>query len=372
MELDHGPSSACTDAGPGPGRPAGWGERADLAQHSLDRYFAAPGEQLLHNRHPCAPGDDEVFNFWWLAHVIDARVDAFHRTGDEDWLRRARAVRDNILARNGGSPINDYFDDVLWYALAVLRLADAAESAGGGREAELREEVAVIWRHVRDNGWNEHEGGGVAWRVQQPYYKNTPANGPFVILSARLYWRERRPGRLEWARRTMDWLESRLVRADGFVEDGVNRNGDHQIDTAWRFTYNQGLYIGACVELARVTGAREYLRRAARTARTAIAELAVEDVFAHETGGGDVGLFKGIFYRYAAGLAMITGDAELSDFLLRGAERLWRDGLAPGSLLAGDDWRRPPEGPVSFSTQLSAIMATEACAMLAEAAAARG
>ncbi len=356
-----------------PDPPADWERRADLVQHSLERYFGAPGVQLLDNRHPLAPGDNDVFNYWWLAHVIDARVDAYRRTGDAEWLRRARAIRDNILERNGGSPINDYFDDVLWYALAVLRFADAAEAAALGHdEPELREEVIRVWRHVRDNGWNDHEDGGVAWRTQQPYYKNTPANGPFVILSARLFQRTEEPGYLEWARRTMDWLEGHLVRPDGFVEDGVNRLGDHAIDTAWRFTYNQGLYIGACVELARATGDREYLNRALRTARTAVAELAVDGVFTHECGGGDEGLFKGIFYRYATGLAIATGDAELSDFLLRGTERLWSDGFAPGSLLAGDDWRRPPEGPVGFSTQLSAIMATEACTVLARAAAVRG
>ena len=346
--------------------PADWDGRAGLAQRSLEFYFGAPGVQLLNNRHPLAPGDNDVFNYWWLAHVIDARVDAYHRTGDEAWLRRARAVRDNILLRNNGSPINDYFDDILWYALAVLRLSDAA-----GGDPQLRDEAIRIWRHVRDHGWNDHEGGGVAWRVQQPYYKNTPANGPFIILSARLFARTKEPAYLEWARRTMDWLEGHLVRPDGFVEDGVNRLGDHAIDTAWRFTYNQGLYIGARVELARVTGEPVHLPRATRTAHTAIAELAPDGVFLDEGEGGDEGLFKGIFYRYATDLAVTTGDAELSRFLLSCADRLWTDCLRPDSLLAGNDWRRPPEGPVHFSTQLSAIMATEACALLARTATGR-
>lgn len=349
------------DATPSPGP---WSETADLAQRSLDHFFGAPEPQLLHNTYPA--GDDSTFNYWWLAHVIDVRLDAYHRTGDPAWLALAEATDANLRGRNGGSLFNDYFDDMLWYALALERLARAT-----GRSGPL-DDARAIWEHVVEHGWNDTLGASVAWRKQQLYYKNTPANGPFVILSARLHAHDAQPRYLAHGRASFDWITRTLVGPDGFVEDGINREGDGRVDTPWRFTYNQGLYIGACVELARVTGAREYLRRAARTARTAIAELAVEDVFAHETGGGDVGLFKGIFYRYAAGLAMITGDAELSDFLLRGAERLWRDGLAPGSLLAGDDWRRPPEGPVSFSTQLSAIMATEACAMLAEAAAARG
>ena len=338
-----------------------WNQRADLAQASLFRYFAAPEPQLLHNRYPCQPGDDDVFNYWWLAHAMDVRLDAYERTGDPAWCQQARRIFDNILARNGGSPFNDYFDDMLWFALATLRLADAT-----GDEA-FRSVAIRIWHHVRDNGWNEHQGGGIAWRVAQPYYKNTPANGPFIILSARLHSRTRESHYLEWALRTMAWLEQTLVEPDGFVHDGINRLADGAIDKHWRFTYNQGLYLGACVELARNTGDDDYLRRALRTARTAVAELMTDGVFADEGEGGDEGLFKGIFYRYARLLVDATGDAELRATLLNSTNILWERGFAEGETLAGNDWSRPPTGSVAYSTQLSAIMATEACAALAAA-----
>jgi len=330
---------------------ATWTERADLAQHSLDEHFGAPGEQLLHNTCPSEPGDDEVFNYWWLAHLIDVRVDAFERTGDPAWLRKARDAHDNILARNGGALFNDYFDDMLWFALATLRLARAAD------DAELSAEAAALWAHVAENGWNDVEGGGIAWRVQQPYYKNTPANGPFVILSARL-------GHLDWAERTMDWLETNLVTPDGFVHDGRNRQEDHAVDTDWRYTYNQGLYIGARAELAKSTGDTSHLDGGLRTARTAVAELMDGGVFAHEGDGGDEGLFKGVFYRYARLLAEATGDEELRAVLLDSTEILWRQAFGGGSLLAPGDWRKPATGKVFYSTQLSAVMATEACAAL--------
>jgi predicted alpha-1,6-mannanase (GH76 family) len=336
-----------------------WGARADLLQQSLDRYFGAPGGQLLNNWHPCEPGDNDVFNFWWLAHVMDVRIDAYHRTGDERWLKQARVIYDNIRRRNSGSLFNDYFDDMLWLALATDRLAEAA------RDDELRAQAARIWAHVSEHGWNDHEGGGIAWRVSQPTYKNTPANGPFVILSARLYRRTGDPGHLAAAKRTMGWLEKILVRPDGFVQDGINRLGDHAIDTQWRFTYNQGVYIGACVELARVTGDTGYLRRASRTASTAITELTDEGVFAGEGDGGDEGLFKGIFYRYAAELVRTGDEPGLRGFLLASTSRLWESCLRGESLLANDDWRSPPQGKIAYSTQLSAIMATEMCAAIA-------
>ncbi|MFD1544312.1 glycoside hydrolase family 76 protein [Nonomuraea guangzhouensis] len=336
-----------------------WDSRAELLQNSLERYFGAPGEQLLNNWHPCEPGDNETFNFWWLAHVLDVRIDAYLRTGEESRIEQARLVYENIRRRNHGSLFNDYFDDMLWLALAVLRLADATG------DAALAAQAVRIWEHVHTHGWNDHEGGGIAWRVQQPAYKNTPANGPFVILSARLHERTGEPRFLTAATRTMEWLEKTLVRTDGFVEDGVNRLGDHAIDSQWRFTYNQGLYIGACVELAQA-GDDTQLAKASRTAHAAIAELATDGVFTGEGGGGDEGLFKGVFYRYAGQLVRAGGEPELREFLLAGTSRLWESGFQDDSLLAADDWRRPAQGKIAYSTQLSAIMATEVCAALSK------
>ncbi|MER6006610.1 glycoside hydrolase family 76 protein [Nonomuraea angiospora] len=341
-----------------------WNHRADLAQRSIDHYFAAPGEQLFNNWHPLEPGDNDVFNYWWLAHAIDVRIDAYLRTSDPARLGQARHIHDGILRRNGGELFNDYFDDMLWLALATLRLAEATG------ESELYGEAVELWEHVLDQGWNDHEGGGIAWRVSQPYYKNTPANAPFVILSARLHRHTGERRYLEQARLVMDWLERTLVRPDGFVHDGVNRQEDHAVDEDWRFTYNQGLYVGACVELARALGlglGEEpdlYLSRAARTARTAIAELGVDGVFAAEGEGGDEGLFKGIYYRYARELVEAAEVPEVRAFVLGSTEHLWRSCGRDGLVLASEQWDRPPRAKVPLSAQLSAAMATEVCAAL--------
>ncbi|MEQ4715524.1 hypothetical protein [Nonomuraea sp. B19D2] len=85
-----------------------------------------------------------------------------------------------------------------------------------------------------------------------------------------------------------------------------------------------------------------------------------------EGGGGDEGLFKGIFYRYAAELVKAGDQPGLRRFLLDGTSRLWESCLRDGSLLANDDWRHPAEGKIAYSTQLSAIMATEACAIVVD------
>ncbi len=333
-----------------------WGERATLAQHSLDHYFGAEGEQLLNNSYPA--GDNATFNYWWLAHLIDARLDAFERTGDQEWIRKAETAYRNVLERNEGSLFNDYFDDMLWYALAILRLHDATG------DTRYLDDAKRIWNHVVDHGWNEVMGPSVAWRKQQLYYKNTPANGPFVILSARLADRDDDARHLGYATAAYRWLTDTLVRDDGFVEDGINREETGEIDLHWRFTYNQGLYIGAGVALAKVTGDRRYLDDASRTALTALTELAEGGLFRQEGAGGDEGLFKGIYYRYLGGLLEeldpASADARaLEQFLRSSTDALWSNARLGQWLLAGDDWSKPAPDKVDFSTQLSAIMALE-------------
>ena len=349
-------------------RPAatGWSARADIAQESLDHFFGVPGPQFLANSHPHDRGDTGVFNYWWLAHVIDARIDAWLRTKDPRWLEAAAAARDNILERNGGSLFNDYFDDMLWFALALERLYAAT-----GEQRHL-DDARAIWDHVVAHGWNETLGWSLAWRKQQLAYKNTPANGPLVILGARLSALDPSGDHLGYARRAFDWLTANLVGPDGFVEDGVNRNDDGAVDTQWRFTYNQGLYAGAAIELFRVTGDRTFLERAVRTAVTAVRELSDGSVFRDEGDGGDEGLFKGVYYRYLgevlAVLALEPGFAEdqalLEGFLRASTDELCRTGVVDGRLRPGNDWSQPAGEWIPYSTAVSAIFAVEQRARL--------
>ncbi|GAB2597448.1 glycoside hydrolase family 76 protein [Pseudactinotalea suaedae] len=365
--------------------PQRWPDRADLAQRSLDLLWGAPWPQLLHNAHPVR--DDTTFNYWWLAHAVDCRLDAYARTGAPVWLDAARTTARNVVERNGGSLVNDYFDDMLWYALALLRLAESDEE---GSEEPLRD-VGALWTHVLEHGWTDAHGWSMSWRRQQPYYKNTPANGPFIILGARLARRTGSAEHLEPALASMAWLRRHLVREDGFVWDGLGREGGDEIDSSWRFTYNQGLFIGACVELFRTDGDTTWLDLAQQTAEVSITELAREGVFVRDGGdlddrvpdvdGADTGLFKGIWFRYATQLLLEREVPAVRDLLRSSTDALWRSGVttlaaagvadaAPAHtpdepvLRAGDDWLRPAPREVGYSTQLSAIMATEARASI--------
>ncbi|GLK18886.1 glycoside hydrolase family 76 protein [Herbiconiux flava] len=337
---------------------------ADGAQRTLDRTFsirAIPGAAL--NVAPPSLGRLPQLlplNHWWLSHLVDARLDAFHRTGDERRLRQAESVLRLLRIRNRGLA-NDYFDDMGWLTLALIGLFDATADPRHLRDAE------TLWQRIRTRGWNDHEGPSVAWREQQPDYKNAPSNGTFALASARLHARTGDPRYRVAADETVAWLQQRLVAEDGTVLDGVNRQGDHRVDTDWVFSYDQGVVAAAVLERAWVPDAPA---AAARIARAALPRLAPHGLVEGETaradhpGGGDAGLFKGIHVRYLAEVAaaLPTGaDREtLTHFIAGSTDALIRTRSAEETGRVGDDWSRPAP-PVTFlSTQLAATLALEA------------
>lgn len=340
-----------------------WEEKADLAQNSLNHFFEAPEPQFLHNTYP--DRDDELFNYWWLAHVVDVRIDAWHRTGDRDWLDQAEHTVENIIQQNGGEIFNDYFDDMLWLALASLRLYDAS-----GNDVHL-ERTMDLWEHINKFGWNDIQGESVCWRKMSQGYKNTPANAPFIILGNRLL---RRGVELPHAERcdiALQWMRDTLVQDDGFVADGVNREDNGKVDVDWKFTYNQGVWIGALVETAARTSDSSLLQEAARTASTCLSEFEESGVLLDHGDGGDLGLFQGICYRYLGLLYDVLDEqdpvrAKIEALVTSSTDILWENSIQDEYLLPSNDWRKPAEGQTSYSTLLSAMMAVELRARIEE------
>ena len=82
--------------------------------------------------------------------------------------------------------------------------------------------------------------------------KNACSNGPAAILAARLYQEFGNPEDKEWALRIYDWLKSTLVNTNsGAVWDSIDSR-EGKINKDWIFTYNQGTYLGAAVELHKI------------------------------------------------------------------------------------------------------------------------
>jgi predicted alpha-1,6-mannanase (GH76 family) len=227
-------------------------------------------------------------------------------------------------------------------ALALLR----ADDLGAGTIGVARRLQAEIMR-----GENDSHGGGVAWCVARPRYKNVPATGPAAILAARLHRREGRAGDLAAAERLIAWMHAVLVDpVTGDVWDGIGRLGDDRVDRDWRFTYTYGLVLGADHELALARDGDPALEaRARRTAAVALAGFAPEGVIA-EPGTGDGALFPGILARHLAAL----GDPAADAVIARSAEAAWDRRDAAG--------RMGPGPPVELSAHLSGLALVELAA----------
>jgi predicted alpha-1,6-mannanase (GH76 family) len=306
-------------------------------------------------------GGDQSFHYWWNTHVLDVLVDA-HLRGEDQEASMLTVLR-GIKSNNNDQLPNDYYDDMEWLALSSLRAYHAT-----GNE-EFLAATDLLWEDIK-KGWNNHQGGGIAWRKTQLDYKNTPANAPAVILAARLYKERQDPDDLAWAKKVYQWQKKHLVdNATGLVWDGINRNGDQKIDKAWRFTYNQGVYIGAGMELYELTGEDVYLDDAIKTADFVISDdhLAPSGILKSE-GSGDGGLFKGILARYLAAL-VCSGhlpeekEAAYTKFLSDNAISLYHHIKRP-QMLVGPAWNREADEVIDASVQLSGLMLLEAMAKL--------
>lgn len=306
-------------------------------------------------------GGDQMFHYWWNAHVLDVLVDAHLRGKDQEVMMLT--ILRGIKSNNNDQLPNDYYDDMEWLALSSLR----AYHATGNQE--FLEATDLLWEDIK-TGWNDHQGGGIAWRKTQLDYKNTPANAPAAILAARLYKERQDPDDLSWARKIYQWQKSHLIDSQtGLVWDGINRNGDQKIDNAWRFTYNQGVYIGAAMELYDLTGDDVYLDEAIKTADFVISDdhLAPNGILKSE-GSGDGGLFKGILVRYVAEL-ILSGhlpeerEEAYSKFLSNNAISLYHHIKRP-QMIVGPAWNKEADEVIDASVQLSGLMLLEAMAKL--------
>ncbi|MCR5890925.1 hypothetical protein LRS06_24695 [Hymenobacter sp. J193] len=159
-----------------------------------------------------------------------------------------------------------------------------------------------------------------------------------------------------------------LVDANGMVWDGINDEGTS--NKKYHFSYSQGVFIGAGLELYHATQQTGYLDDANRTASYVLndSQMSPGGVVGNE-GGGDGGLFKGILVRYLSLLAMepavsAATRASYVNFLKFNGESLYQRGTNRSQYLFNTSWTSPPGATVDGSTQMSGVMMFEVMADL--------
>ncbi|WP_329053802.1 fructose-bisphosphate aldolase [Amycolatopsis sp. NBC_01488] len=323
-------------------------ERAVTSRH-LRRVWALPGTVLGRSGWP--PSLDQRlhwhWNYWWQAHLLDTLVDAQLRAPTASRLALIRSFVRSVRLRNFGRWTNEYYDDIAWLGLALQRVAALGVDTGPA--------VAAIDTQLL-SGWTAAAGGGIWWRVGDEF-KNAPANGPAAIFHAR-------SGNPTRAREMLDWMTSTLVDpASGLVWDGIRTDTGELVKHI--YTYCQGVYLGACLELSSMDDA-------ARTVR-AVAEQCAPGGVLRGQSGGDGGLFAAILARYLAlaAHALPGPEAEVArSLVLKSAEACW-SGAAPGPVFSAFWDRAAPPLPLpadaperDMSVQVGGWMLLEAAATL--------
>lgn len=347
------------DDGPGPG--AGqtsyvfnWPMIADSSSKALvSNFYNQTGKYFNKNN-----ASDLAFHYWPNAHALDVLVDAYLRTNDPTIKTRMDDLLDGMKVKNGDTYINYYYDDMEWMALACLRAYEATSDDRYKTTAEL------LWTDIK-GGWDDTFGGGIYWRKDRQN-KNTPANAPASIIASRIYQLNRNGEDLDWAKKIYQWQKNNLVDpVTGLVWDGLDATGTNK---DWKFTYNQGVFIGAGIELYKITGDQIYLTDAVKTANNSLAgDFSSKNIMKDE-GGGDGGLFKGILVRY---MMLLITDGNLSSadaakyisFLKLNAETLWLQGTTRPQVLFNTNWTTKAT-TTDLTTQLSGAMLIEAVARL--------
>jgi hypothetical protein len=188
-----------------------------------------------------------------------------------------------------------------------------------------------------------------------------------VITGVRLAARTGDMQYLDFAKKVYAYWRANMVDPSSFeVYDHIDPTGTI---TKYKFTYNEGLMIGAAVALYGATKDPAFLVDAEHVAARMLAAETVSTTFGkvlfdgtNGGCGGDCQQFKGIGYRYLMSLYDIDkAHIEYGAALRASAEAIWALARDPANLFA-TDWAGPATASASIDAESSAAMALESFA----------
>ncbi len=305
----------------------------------------ADGKYLIHSWHPDESKHDLSYNYWWMAHAIDAYIDAYQRTADDRYRIIANDIKTGMYTAYDSTRQdlwNSYFDDMEWMNLACIRAFESFPDSSRW----LSEAVQLfdwIWQ-----GWNYDNGseGGIRWNSEDGTGKNSCSNAPAIIGATKLYRITGQKQYLDKAVMIFDWMLTHSRFDDGFIKDSPGND-----NRGWTFTYNQGTWIGGLLELYRATNDPKY--------RDIAVDLIDRCLFSpwyspqgilRESGWADGGMFKGIFIRYLTDWILsgyLDSDRQYryAQYVVENARSLCNCALQLPNLKVMPDWKHLSDCP---------------------------
>lgn len=328
-------------------------EHADQALQSFLLKFWKASAQYLQNSYP---SDSTLTSYWTYAHGWDALMDGVERTGGQQYSGLIESFYEGQNARGW---TNGYYDDECWMTMALTRAYDLTGAPQYLTQAtNLYADIMTGW----DTTCCGATPGGLWW--DKAHTQNaTAANAGAALAGARLYQRTGNAAYLSFAQQVYSYWNANMVNSTTFqVCDHLNPDGTK---TWWRFTYNEGLMIGASVELNEATGSASYLANANHIAGYMINNEVTATAYGpalydgSNTGcNGDCHEFKAPAYRYLARLyAKDTTKTQYYSVLKASADALWNLALNSTSTVFSVNWAGPSQAIVAQSQDNAACIA---------------
>ena len=326
--------------------------RADTALQSFLLKYWSQGHNYLRASYPDEGGRT---GYWTFAQGFDALLDGVERTSGR---RYAGLIETFYDAQAGRGWLVGHYDDECWMALALMRAHDLT-----GEDRYLQT-AGDLFADIME-GWDTTCCGAVKgglWWDKAHTQKATASNAGAVIAGARLFERTGEQAYLDFAEMAYDFWHANMVDpARHHVLDHIDPNGA-KVD--WKFTYNEGLMIGAGVELHRQTGEARYLNEARAIAGFLLSDETVSSTFgrvlsdgSNSSCGGDCHAFKGPAYRYLKLLHDISGSSTYRGVLKACVNSLWSLARSADHDLFSVSWTGPAMASFSEPQSAAAAMA---------------
>lgn len=326
--------------------------RADAALESFLLKFWSGDLRYLESSYP---SDGGRTYYWTFAQGFDALLDGVERTGG---ARYAGLIETFFEAQERLGWLNNWYDDENWMALALIRAYDiTADPRYLSRARLLYADIQAGW----DTTCCGPSRGGIWWDKGHTQKATASNLGP-VITGVRLHDRTGESAYLEFALQAYEfWWTQMVNHTTSQVIDHMSPDGSK---VSWKFTYNEGLLLGAAAELYGATGESRYLSNASQVALFLLREetdpSSFGDVLSDGGNGDCVGAchaFKGVAFRYLALLHDVLARAAYLDLLTSSADALWSLARTEAETLFAVSWTGPPMRAYSEEQTASAVMA---------------
>jgi predicted alpha-1,6-mannanase (GH76 family) len=309
---------------------------------------------------------------WWnSANAITALANYSRMSHTKKYLPIFANTLHAAQTAHDGSPgfINNYYDDEGWWALAWIDVYDL------NGKAEYLQAAGSIFDNMQ-KGWETETCGGGVWWSKKSRNKNAIENELFLDVAASLANRatapEQRQRYLSWAKKEWVWFhDSGMINQEHLINDGLDISNPAHCTNNGKATwsYNQGVILGALVELNKAAPDPALAETASAIAHAAIEHLVDAQGVLHEPNGahtgGDVPQFKGIFSRNLMLLNDAFPDDRYQAFARANAASIWaRDRDAANHL---GFWWAGPFDLADAARQSSALDALTAAGVLGSA-----